>query len=189
MGTILKLKEQGTQIHYSVFSICAKSVPNSYPKTILKAEVREVGRALKLTPNQLQIHDFPVREFPEFRQEILEILIKEKTRLRPDLVLLPALSDIHQDHIVIAQEGLRAFKHSSILGYELPMNTIEFQHSCFVKLDLQHIQRKIEILTHYKSQQFRPYMKPDFVFSLAKVRGIQCNAEYAEAFEVIRWQL
>jgi hypothetical protein len=29
-------------------------------------------------------------------------------------------------------------------------------------------------------------MLKDFIFSLAKIRGVQANCEYAEAFEVVR---
>jgi len=30
-------------------------------------------------------------------------------------------------------------------------------------------------------------MSHEFIFSLAKVRGVQIGAEYAESFEVLRW--
>ena len=37
---------------------------------------------------------------------------------------MPSLNDIHQDHATIAQEGLRAFKGCTILGYELIWNNL-----------------------------------------------------------------
>ena len=119
-------------------------------------------------------------------KEILEELVRLRRRIEPQLVLLPALSDIHQDHSVIAREGLRAFKHATILGYELPMNTITFQHACFVRLEPHHLERKIAHVQCYRSQQDRPYMREEFIHALATVRGLQMNVPAAEAFEVIR---
>jgi len=42
-------------------------------------------------------------------------------------------------------------------------------------------------LKKYKSQSDRAYMSHEFIFSLAKSRGVQIGKEYAECFEVIRW--
>ncbi|MEO0108205.1 MAG: hypothetical protein ABIK62_03415 [candidate division WOR-3 bacterium] len=67
------------------------------------------------------------------------------------------------------------------------MNTLTFQHTCFVHLESRHIDRKIASLACYHSQNFRPYTRVDFIRGLARVRGVQAGAEFAEAFEVIRW--
>ncbi|HRH91229.1 MAG TPA: PIG-L family deacetylase, partial [Agitococcus sp.] len=104
-----------------------------------------------------------------------------------DLVLMPSLKDIHQDHATIAQEGLRAFKGTTILGYELIWNNLSFDTTCFVKLEERHLHAKCSALLEYKSQSGRDYISKDFIFSLAHVRGVQIGAKYAESFEVIRW--
>lgn len=185
-GTIARLIEEGTTVHYACFSSCEESVPEGFDKDVLKREVREAIAVLGIPMANFQLFNFPVRHFPAHRQEILEELVQIRRDLSPDLVFLPALSDIHQDHSVIAHEGLRAFKHASLLGYELPMNTISFQHACFIELQPQHLERKIAHIDCYHSQAGRPYLRPEFVRSLATVRGLQINTEYAEAFEVIR---
>jgi hypothetical protein len=87
---------------------------------------------------------------------------------------------------VIAAEAIRAFKHATILGYELPMNTISFRHACFVPLEERHMDIKIAHAACYVSQQQRPYMNPEFLRGLARVRGVQINRTAAEAFEVVR---
>jgi N-acetylglucosamine malate deacetylase 1 len=86
----------------------------------------------------------------------------------------------------VFQEGFRAFKHTTILGYELPQNLLSFDNSAFIKLSEGHLARKIESLEKYESQRFRPYAAAEFITSLARVRGVQCNASYAEAFELVR---
>jgi N-acetylglucosamine malate deacetylase 1 len=113
-------------------------------------------------------------------------LIMHRQNLNPDLVLMPSLNDIHQDHATIAQEGLRAFKGSTILGYELIWNNLTFNTTAFIDLNEEQIQKKCDSLKEYKSQASRDYMSEDFIFSLAKTRGVQIGVKYAESFEVVR---
>jgi LmbE family N-acetylglucosaminyl deacetylase len=127
-----------------------------------------------------------VRNLPAYRQQVLEELIKLNNSVRPDLVLLPAASDIHQDHQLINQEGLRAFKNTSFAGYELPWNNYRFHSSFFIRLSAGQVNKKIEALKQYGSQSHRNYMNEDFIRSLARVRGVQCNHEFAEAFEIYK---
>ncbi len=185
-GTMVRLLESGAEVFYAAFSTCAESVPEGYPKDVLAKEVLLATRLLGLQPPNVSVYDFRVRHFPAHRQEILEELVQIRKRLEPDLVMLPALSDLHQDHHVIAEEGLRAFKFSCLLGYELPMNTVAFQHACFVSLEEPHVKRKVDSLAAYRSQSFRPYSTEAFIRGLAKVRGVQAGVEFAEAFEVLR---
>ncbi|HWR50339.1 MAG TPA: hypothetical protein VN428_04490, partial [Bryobacteraceae bacterium] len=133
--------------------------------------------------------DFEVRQFPRDRQRILELFVKLRASVRPNLVLVPASTDIHQDHHTVYEEAFRAFKHSSILGYELAQNTPNFHSTAFVQLSENHIERKLHALTAYESQSFRNYSSAEYVRSLARVRGMQCNTDFAEAFEVIRFIL
>ena len=107
--------------------------------------------------------------------------------LKPDLVLMPCLHDIHQDHSTVAAEGLRAFKDRTVLGYELIWNNLSFNTDCFVRLEERHIEKKAEALSEYASQSGKTYMSNEFVFSLARTRGVQIGAEFAECFEVVRW--
>lgn len=185
-GTISLLIENGAKVTYVAFSTAEQSVPEGFPKDVLKAEVRRATRALGILPENLLIFNYEVRKLGYVRQQILEELIKIKKNNDFDLVLLPSLNDIHQDHTTIANEGLRAFKNCTILGYELIWNNLTFNTQCFIHLQKKHIENKIAALKEYKSQGFRDYLSGEFIFSLAKIRGVQIGAEYAEAFEVIR---
>jgi hypothetical protein len=99
---------------------------------------------------------------------------------------MPSLNDIHQDHSTIAVEGLRAFKNKTIFGYELIWNNLTFNTECFIRLEEPHIQKKVESLQEYHSQAGKDYISREFIYSLAKARGVQIGAKYAECFEVIR---
>jgi len=186
-GTIAKWIEEGKEVFYVAFSIAEKSIPEGLPKNILEKECKQATKALGISENNLFIYKFPVRDFPKFRQEILEILIDLRDKLQPALVLLPSLKDIHQDHHTIAEEGIRAFKYTSILSYELPWNLFNFEPSLFTTLQKRYIDKKVEAIKCYQSQKHRNYASEEFFYGLARIRGVQINAQYAEAFEVIRW--
>ena len=102
-------------------------------------------------------------------------------------MFIPSSADIHQDHGVIHNEGVRAFKNVTILGYELPWNNLSVHLQCGISLDSDHIELKIKALAQYASQGSRSYFSEDFIRSLSLVRGIQFNTRQAEAFEVIRF--
>ena len=186
-GTIAKLIENGAEVYYFAFSTAEQSVPDGMPKDILKTEVRNATAKLGIKKENLIIFNYEVRKLNYARQEILEDLIKHRKVLKPDLVLMPSLNDIHQDHSTVAQEGLRAFKNTTVLGYELIWNNLTFNTTSFVKLDNKHIKAKCQALKEYKSQDGRDYMSEEFIFSLAHTRGVQIGSKYAESFEVIRW--
>lgn len=188
-GTISKFIENGSSVYYMAFSTADQSVPEGMPKDILKTEIKAATAKLGIEMNNLIVFDFEVRKLNYVRQEILEHLIRIKKEIKFDLVFMPSLNDIHQDHTTVANEGLRAFKDTSILGYELIWNNLTFNTTSFVKLEVRHVRKKVEALKEYKSQKGRDYIAEDFIFSLARARGVQIGYQYAEAFEVIRWIL
>lgn len=189
-GSVCKFIEEGHDVFWVVFSTAEDSVPKGFFKDTLKKEFLKVMEDLGLKKENYVIHNFKVRNLHEKRQEILEELIRIRDDFKPDLVISPSLNDFHQDHQIVANEAVRAFKKcSSIIGYELPWNHITFNTSLFIKLDSKHIEKKFNLLKNYKTQfsMGRNYFSKEQIFGLAKVRGVQCDSEYAEAFEVIRW--
>lgn len=185
-GSLARFLEEGTEVFYHTFSLCEESLPEGLAKDHLKGELSNAMKALGVPEKNITVRNYPVRRFSEYRQPILENLIQDQARLNPDLVFLPSQTDIHQDHQVISFEGLRAFKHTSILAYEMPWNTFDFRPTILCRLEDKHIALKEKALTFYQSQSFRPYFKESLVRSLAHVRGIQIAQNFAEAFEVLR---
>ncbi|MEM7161964.1 MAG: PIG-L family deacetylase [Bacteroidota bacterium] len=178
--------KEGKHIFIATFSPCKKSLPEGQ-KDVLYDEMSESLGKLGLDPNNVKHFDFPVREFPKYRQEILEELILLRKEINPDLILVPASFDIHQDHQIIHQEGLRAFKNRKVLGYELPWNTISSTINYRVKVEEQDLKAKESAAACYSSQSHRTYTQSGFFKSLATIRGVQSGTEYAEGFELIVW--
>lgn len=185
-GTIARLIEEGSDVHYVAFSRCEESVPEGFPKDALEKEAQNATAVLGIPGEHLQVKRYPVRKFNQYRQEILEDLVRLRSEIQPDLVFMPCSSALHQDHNAIYNEGIRAFKHFNCLGYDLPWDTISFPTTCFFKLKKSHVDKKIQALKEYKTQNFRSYVDKDFVNGLARVRGAQIATDFAEAFEVIR---
>lgn len=189
-GTLTQFRELGHEVFWLVFSTAESSLPPDVPRDTLKKEFLEVAGNMGLGDDHYRIFDFMVRYLPDHRQQILEELVKAKREFSPDLVIGPSLNDHHQDHEVVAKEMVRAFKNSSsIISYELPWNHTEFDNQLFIKLARKQIDRKVALLSCYRSQVRleRPYFSSDFIHGWARMRGGQVGAEYAEAFEVIRW--
>ncbi len=186
-ASISKMLEEGALVYYVAFSTADESVPKHFPKDQLATEVRHATKALGIEEKYLRVFSYQVRKLNYVRQEILESLIKIRNEIKPDIVFLPSSKDIHQDHITVSQEGIRAFKFATILGYELIWNNLSFNTDCFIRVEERHVLKKIHALAQYKTQEGRSYMDPDFIRSLAKVRGTQIGADFAETFELIRW--
>lgn len=186
-GSIVKFIEAGTEIFYAAFSLAEESVPPPFPKNILETEVKEAITELGIKSDHLLLFKYQVRHFATHRQAILEDLVKLNQDVNLDLVFMPSLHDLHQDHSTISIEGLRAFKKTSILAYEMPWNNLNFSTQSFIKLSENHIEKKIRALECYNSQKSKNYASGEFIKSLAHTRGTQIGVKYAEAFEVIRW--
>jgi LmbE family N-acetylglucosaminyl deacetylase len=185
-GSIAKFCAEGREVYYAAFCLCSKSLPETVPANTLELECRKATSVLGIPSSHLILFNYEVRELPASRQKILEELLQLNKQINPDMVFLPAASDIHQDHQTIHQEGMRAFKNTTLAGYELPWNNYSFHNSFFIRLTETEVEKKVNALKEYKSQAHRNYMQEDFIRSLAKVRGVQSNSEYAEAFEMYK---
>lgn len=189
-GFISRLIEEGKSILWIVFSTAEESLPKEFPPDTLAIEFSNVAEYFGLKSSDYKIFNFKVRKLHEKRQEVLEELVSIRKSFQPDLVIGPSLNDFHQDHSVVANEMIRAFKSSSsIICYELPWNNVRFETQLFIRLTERNLLDKIKVLQFYKSQQFvkRGYFSDDFVKGFAITRGTQINERYAEAFEVVRW--
>ena len=124
-GTIARLIENGCECFYTAFSVCEQSVPYGFKKDQLEHELYDAMSVLGIKENII-VHRFEVRHFPEHRQKILQKIIDHKQKINPDIVFLPSPKDMHQDHQVISAEGLRAYKNTNVLAYEVPWNNLNF---------------------------------------------------------------
>ena len=185
-GTVARLVEEGRDVHVAMFSLCDKSLPEGFFTDDLRREFTVAMGELGVCEGSLHVFDYAVREFPSLHQEILEDMVRLRGIVYPSLVLMPSLNDVHQDHATVAQEGLRAFKRSTVLCYEDPWNNFSFQNQMFVTLTDEQLEKKVAAVYADVSQRGRDYTQPEFIRSLAHVRGVQIGVPYAEVFEAPR---
>ena len=187
-GLVCRLLQEGSHsFQWLVFSRCEDSLGVGMPSRTLEREFHASADFLGIRDRR--VFDFAVRTMPEHRQEILELLVRAQQEFRPQVVIVPSLDDVHQDHAAVAAEALRAFKSSAtVLGYELPWNNVTSPSRLLVRLTREQIDRKWRAMEHYLSQQKleRDYFSREFIESWARTRGAQCGTTYAEAFDVLR---
>lgn len=186
-GTIARLLEEKKEVFYIAFSTCRESVPEGLPDNILEKELLQATKTLGIRQENVIILDFPVREFWGHRQKILDEMIRIGKEIKPSIILAPSQHDIHQDHHVIAEEAMRAFKKKTLFAYEVPWNNFTFNNQIYVKLEEKHLEKKIEAISCYESQRGREYVSRDFIYGQAKVHGVQIGQKYAEIFEAVRY--
>ena len=189
-GLIADSIKKSLDVYVIVFSFWAESIPQGFDRDETKREFDTSMRILGIKKENQISFNFRVRHFLDRRQDILELLIEWKDIISPDIIFMPASTDIHQDHHVIYSEGLRAFKDRTIYGFEIFRNNINFNAQMYYQLDREALHLKIGALNSYHTQAVRikgrPYEKAEFMEHVAKMRGAQVGMEYAECFEVIR---
>ena len=110
-------------------------------------------------------------------------MIELQKELNPHVVFSPSTHDVHQDHVTIANECMRAFKKRTILQYEIPWNNYSFNNQFFYCVDEEDVERKVAAINCYSSQRYRDYTKEDFTRGQLLVHGVQIGETYAEVFE------
>ncbi len=185
-ATISRFVRKGADVYYVAFSSCAASLPAGYSDDYMIEEMKRATGRLGIPDKNVSCLDFEVRRFEERRQEVLDSMLMIKNEINPDIVMSPSIHDIHQDHVTIANECLRAFKKNTILQYEVPWNNLTFNNQLFVCVDEIDVENKIEAVKCYETQSGRDYVSEDFIRSLLRTHGVQIGQKYAEVFEIPR---
>jgi len=181
-GTLNRLKSEGAKIFVVNFSL-SKNEKNDDVAPNVKDEFIS---SMKYLGAEYEMLNLPCRRLEEKRQFILDYLISLSKNNSFDAVFCHSSFDQHQDHQTVRNEAFRAFKNTTILGYELPWNCVQFRTDIFVKLSEEDLLAKTKMIGFYKSQQHRPYMYKQYIFDMARTKGLSINYQYAEGFEIIR---
>lgn len=109
----------------------------------------------------------------------------------PDLLLAPRRDDAHQDHRGLAELVPTAFRDHLVLGYEIVKWDGDLgRPSAYQPLPPETAEQKVRLLQeHYTSQRHRAWYDREAFLGLARIRGIECQERYAEAFHVTKLTL
>ena len=128
------------------------------------------------------------RAVPAAWAQVKEILEQVARSCSPDVILTPSVGDAHQDHRTVAEIVPTVFRDQVCLSYEIPNGRRPRTPSLYVPLSQETARRKVELLHKcYPSQHGRDWWDDEVFLSLARLRGMECRARYAEAFGCAKW--
>lgn len=132
----------------------------------------------------VRLHDLPEGRFPSAWAQVKEVIEELAGSCEPDLVIAPSPHDAHQDHRVIAEIVPTVFRDHLYLAYEIPKWDGDFgRPSMYFPLSVELARRKVELLHKcFPSQRGRDWWDDEVFLGLARLRGMECRAPYAEAF-------
>ena len=135
------------------------------------------------------------------KSKLVEKIYDKIKNLKPSLLIIPFIGDVHSDHRVISNaiiSSVKSFKTpyiQEILMMEVLSETEQnidpfvkkFDPNYFVDIS-KYINNKTQAFKIYKSevQKTNQPRNNTNIRALSKVRGAQINTKYAEAFMVLR---
>ena len=141
---------------------------------------------LGLSDDQMELGQFETRRFPDFRQEILEKMLALRRKVQPEIVFVHTAQDIHQDHQTVTQEATRAFRGTTVLGFDVLRSSYGFFPNFLAEVSEQSVERKIAALNKYSTYANRYYFSPEIIRATAIRHGALAERPFAEGFDIIR---
>jgi LmbE family N-acetylglucosaminyl deacetylase len=138
----------------------------------------------RTTAQTIVVKQFRESFFPSLSAPIKEYFEELKADFEPDLVFTHYRHDLHQDHKLVGDLTWNTFRRSLILEYEVPKWDGDLgSPNCYVRLPKELVERKIRYLCDtFTTQAAKPWFTADVFRALMRLRGVEANAPFAEAF-------
>lgn len=143
-------------------------------------------KILGVPEEKIIVGNFETRRFPQFRQEILAFILEIRNTFNPDMVFVHTKADLHQDHSTVTEEGLRAFRGTTVLGYDVIRSSYGFFPHFLVEVNELDVQKKIQALAEYHTYDDKYYFDPDLTRSILVKNGALAERKFAEGFDILR---
>jgi LmbE family N-acetylglucosaminyl deacetylase len=176
-GTLLSLAERHPGLHVRYVLMTGTQER--------QLEARAAARAFAPGAElEVELHNLPDGRLPAVWGQVKEILAVLARSVRPDVILAPSPGDAHQDHRTVGELVPTAFRDQLYLGYEVPKWDGDLARpNTYFPLSDEIARRKVELLDKsYPSQRGRDWWDEETFLALARLRGMECRARYAEAF-------
>ena len=177
-GTVLRLLENNSNIffYWTVFSD-----DEQREEEAMKSAAVFLHQAKN---KQITVKNFRNSFFPYIGGEIKEYFEILKQELCPDLIFTHHRNDRHQDHRLINELTWNTFRNHFILEYEVPKYDGDLgAPNFFVSIDDHILKRKNEIILNaFISQKEKHWFDAETFTALPRIRGMESNTKYAEAF-------
>lgn len=138
--------------------------------------------------SKIDLFGFRDGYFPHEGAAIKDRFESLKAGCNPAIIFTHWAGDAHQDHRVISELTFNTFRDHLILEYEIPKSEGDLGNpQLFSPLTAGQLKHKTDhIVRHFPSQAEKRWFTAETFSSLARLRGIACNAPegFAEAFYV-----
>lgn len=141
---------------------------------------------LGITREKIVFGEFTTRIFPDSRQEILEYFLKLRRDFQPDLIFTHSKQDVHQDHLTMTEEALRAFRGITVLGFDVVRSSYGFFPHFLVEVSEEDVNKKIEALSKYETYRDKYYFNSELTRSIMVRHGALAEVPFAEGFDILR---
>ena len=179
-ATIRKLTRErpGLTVWWVVFT--AEGERQAEAKKSARAFLRDADKS------HVIIKQFRNGYFPYEGARIKDFFESLKSRVKPDLVFTHFRNDCHQDHRLVSDLTWNTFRDHLILEYEIPKYDGDLASpNFFVQFNEQLAKEKADSLCRYfRTQSNKHWFDGETFRALMRLRGMECCAEYAEAFYV-----
>lgn len=122
-------------------------------------------------------------------RELIKAIEKAIERVTPDMVLVNAPQDAHQDHEALASCAITACRYVKRVLFYHDYTTLNFEPDTFVDIGTV-LEKKLQLLGVHASQVQKEYPTGldilESVNALAAYYGFMAKVKYAEAFKPLR---
>ncbi|OGO66109.1 MAG: hypothetical protein A2030_06820 [Chloroflexi bacterium RBG_19FT_COMBO_50_10] len=177
-----------SNIHGKTDILCV-TLSDNQKNPSLTSLVEEHYRSMSIlgvTRDHIKLGSFVTRRFPELRQEILEYLYQLNHAYQPDIVITHTLSDIHQDHQQTTEEVLRAFRGTTVLGFDALRSSYGFFPHFLAEVSPEDVEKKILALAEYSTYHDKYYFDASVLRATLIRHGALAERPFAEGFDILR---
>lgn len=173
-----------------------------------KAELLLHKENIKRAQEYIQYQTLSVYDFPDNRfdtvplLDIIKVIEKEKTLFTPDIIFTHHGGDLNIDHQKTFEAVITAFRPlenetvKTIICFETFSGTEwrasndprHFIPNLFFSFSEQNLEAKIKAMESYdfEKRKYPHPRSPEAIRNRAKMWGVTCGLEYAEAFYLVR---
>jgi len=152
----------------------------------VRAEHYESMAVLGVPKEKITLGSFTTRVFQDSRQDILEFFLKLRKDFSPDLIFVHSRQDVHQDHLTMTDEALRAFRGITVLGFDVVRSSYGFFPHFLVEVTEEDVNKKMEALSKYGTYRDRYYFNSELTRSIMVRHGALAERPFAEGFDILR---
>ncbi len=175
-GTILRMLAENPSLEVTWVCFSGAGTPR-------ENEARDSAASYLQGKGNVVVHGYRDAFFQTQLTQVKESFEAIKS-FNPDLIFTQSRDDRHQDHRLINELTWNTFRSHQILEYEIPKWDGDLQRpNVYVTLEPKVLDRKIELLIkHFGTQRSKHWFEDETFRSLARLRGLESNTKYAEAF-------